>query len=420
MKKLIVLLCLTTQLSAQKAEWTVLNCVGACNNLSSYGIANVELMKSANISTKTNWLIQLDDATNKQTLRYKIASQGITDNISIKQPLGINQKEELITALHWAATYPARYFFLLFWDHGNGILDQSKRWEDYELRGLLYNFNQKTYLQNQELKTALIQASTKILGKKIDIIGMDACLMAMLEVAYQIKDAAQYFIASQNIEKTPGWNYQKIIQTMNASDQTLDPLSFARIVVSTFMELNEWRNNISTLSVIDLTTIEDTKIAVDKMANELLVLLEKQPKQFHEIIRTARTASINFDDKEYPYLGYIDLGSFIKNMIKLIDVLPMKSNNLKSKRSDNSYEKLKNTLLETLATIKKSVVHMYAGAQFKETCGLSIYFPEDKIQPSYLPTDFAQASSWTTYLQRYLQLRTYKFKWPVPLPRKGL
>jgi len=114
MKKLIVLLCLTTQLSAQKAEWTVLNCVGACNNLSSYGIANVELMKSANISTKTNWLIQLDDATNKQTLRYKIASQGITDNISIKQPLGINQKEELITALHWAATYPARYFFLLF------------------------------------------------------------------------------------------------------------------------------------------------------------------------------------------------------------------------------------------------------------------------------------------------------------------
>lgn len=412
MKKKLVLFLLSTTLRLSAVdilpEWTVLNCIGACNNLATYGQANVEWMKMATVSNKTNWLVQLDEPTYNQTFRYKITDQGITDNASTKKPLGVNQQQELIDALRWASSYQSQYLFLIFWDHGNGILDQSKRWEDYGMRGILYNFNQKTYLKNQDLKAALMQATSTFLGKKIDIIGMDACLMAMLEVAYQIKDSAHYFIASQNIEKTPGWNYLKILTQMNSSQQPINPLTFASMIVSTFAELNKWRNDISTLSVIDLAAIETTKRSVDDLANALLNLLEKQPQKILPLIRAARTASINFDDPEYPYLGYIDLGSFINKLLAEINT------------TSNSYEPLKKTLLKTLATIKQSVVDMYAGAQFKDVCGLSIYFPENKIHASYLPTDFAQASSWTTFLKKYLQLRTYKFKWPTPLPRKGL
>lgn len=404
----LLLLYSTLSLSAVdvQSEWTFLNCIGGCNNLSSYALSNVELMKMGTIPNKINWLVQLDEPMHNQTLRYKIASKQITDNVSTQQPLGLNQKQELIDSLHWASTYPSQYFFLLFWNHGNGILDQSKRWEDYAKRGILYNFNQKTYLTNQDLKEALTHATSKSLGKKIDIIGMDACLMAMLEVAYQIKNYARYLIASQNIEKTPGWNYLKFLNQMNETQQPISPLTCARMIVSTFADLNEWRNNISTLSVIDLNTIDTTKQAVDKMATELTTLLEKHPKQIHELIRTARTASINFEDQHYPYLGYIDFGSFINNLLSLLP--------------ETAYASLKNSLRETLTTINASVVHKYAGSEFKDVCGLSIYFPEDKVQPSYLQTDFAQESSWTAFLKKYLQLRTYKFKWPTPLPRKGL
>ena len=42
-----------------------------------------------------------------------------------------------------------------------------------------------------------------VLGQKIDLVGMDACLMAMVEVAYEIKDYVNILVASQETE--PGY-----------------------------------------------------------------------------------------------------------------------------------------------------------------------------------------------------------------------
>ena len=43
---------------------------------------------------------------------------------------------------------------------------------------------------NQELKRVLPKAH-RLLGRKVDVVGMDACLMTMLEAAYQLKDHAK-------------------------------------------------------------------------------------------------------------------------------------------------------------------------------------------------------------------------------------
>jgi hypothetical protein len=39
----------------------------------------------------------------------------------------------------------------------------------------------------------------------LSIIGADACLMGMLEVAYEWKDRASFFVASEEIEPGDGW-----------------------------------------------------------------------------------------------------------------------------------------------------------------------------------------------------------------------
>jgi Clostripain family len=62
------------------------------------------------------------------------------------------------------------------------------------------------FLDNIELKRA-IAAAHGAAGRKIDIIGMDACLMSMAEVAYQLRNDADYVIASEETVPLQGWPY---------------------------------------------------------------------------------------------------------------------------------------------------------------------------------------------------------------------
>ncbi|MBW1675421.1 MAG: hypothetical protein JRF30_01090 [Deltaproteobacteria bacterium] len=61
-------------------------------------------------------------------------------------------------------------------------------------------------LDNQELKNVLSGVSQRI-GRKIDILGLDACLMNMIEVAYQLKDCVQVMVGSEEEEPFDGWPY---------------------------------------------------------------------------------------------------------------------------------------------------------------------------------------------------------------------
>lgn len=57
----------------------------------------------------------------------------------------------------------------------------------------------KDFLDNSELQWAFQQAALAT-GETVDIIGMDACLMAMVEVAYQLRNNATFLVASQEVE----------------------------------------------------------------------------------------------------------------------------------------------------------------------------------------------------------------------------
>ena len=58
-------------------------------------------------------------------------------------------------------------------------------------------------LDNRELKRVLGTAH-QLLGRKVDLVGMDACLMTMIEVAYQIRDHAKILVGSEEVEPGTG------------------------------------------------------------------------------------------------------------------------------------------------------------------------------------------------------------------------
>lgn len=396
---LFLLFALPAPCNSKIPDWTILTCIGANNNLYKHGIINVKSMQRVGSSDNINVLVQLDEPNTPKTWRYKIIKGGYCDDASQDQPLGVNPAQELVDAARWAhSTYPSSYFLLGLWNHGNGVLDEPKRWEDYikknkpKTRGILYNFTTDTYLTNKELKKALTSIRDEVLHKKIDLLGFDACLMAMIEVAYQVKDTARYLIASQNIEVVPGWHYAHHLKQLTHSAAPVQPVELAKNIVKSFMQLNKSRNNFSTQSVIDLEEVTTLKNCLDAVVKQLIDHMDKDPNRIKPLLKKARQQTLAFYDTRY-----IDLASFFTNIL----------NATVRKGNRKTFSELVGTIDTLLKSIDSSVIVSQAGAKYAKACGLSIYFPEEgPVHETYLATDFAQESLWLSFLKRYHALFT--------------
>jgi hypothetical protein len=82
-------------------------------------------------------------------------------------------------------------------------------------RGIAYDDGAADCLDNREL-TRVLATAHRVLGRKVDVVGMDACLMTMIEVAYQIRDHALVLVGSEETEPGPGWPHAAILGDLTA------------------------------------------------------------------------------------------------------------------------------------------------------------------------------------------------------------
>ncbi|MFM6280406.1 MAG: clostripain-related cysteine peptidase, partial [Dolichospermum sp.] len=103
----------------------------------------------------------------------------------------------LVNFVQWATTNaPANNYALVMWDHGGGFY------------GFNYDDSDGTTSDNlttNELATAL--NTLKSAGINISVLAFDACLMAMAEVGFALKDYARVFVASEEVVGGDGYDY---------------------------------------------------------------------------------------------------------------------------------------------------------------------------------------------------------------------
>ena len=104
--------------------------------------------------------------------------------------------------------YPAEHYGLTVWDHGSGIF-KNQQSKDIT-RGCVGD------MKLWELDDALDEFTTSI-GRKVDIIGFDVCLLGQIETAYQLKDYVDYVIASEKTEPGDGWDYDNAFTELNSN-----------------------------------------------------------------------------------------------------------------------------------------------------------------------------------------------------------
>jgi hypothetical protein len=114
-----------------------------------------------------------------------------------------------------------------------------------------------------ELAEALASA-TQALGRPLDLLGMDACLMGSWEVGYAAAPYADIYVSSQASEGLDGWAYDTALADLVA-DPDMDAAAFGDRIALRFNETHD-----ATQSVVDLGTADELAAAIDALAQAMM------------------------------------------------------------------------------------------------------------------------------------------------------
>jgi len=233
--------CFTNPSGHSIPEWTVMIYLDADNNLESAGINDINEMEMVGSSSKVNIVVQADRIPNYDnsndnwttTRRYYIMQDNdpflINSQFNDLGELNMGDPQTLVDFASWAVTeYPAEKYLLVIWNHGGGFRSPA-----YSKGIAQDDTSGKDIITMPDLEYALSAISVQM-GKNIDIVGMDACLMAMTEVAYQIKDCADILVASEENEPGDGWPYDTILAQL-VSNPHISPEQLAADIVDKYI-----------------------------------------------------------------------------------------------------------------------------------------------------------------------------------------
>ena len=243
-------------------------------------------------------------------------------------------------------------------------------------RAIAFDDDAKDFLDNVEMKHVL-QKAAKLLGGKIAVVGMDACLMNMVEVAYQIRGTASVMVGSEEVEPTRGWPYDTILKAL-AAKPTTSPAELGKTIVARYLA-SYGANSGVTQSALDLARTEGLKKAIDVLATALSKNLSS-PAALLAFGR-ARNSAQTYDTEDY-----IDIVDFCRLLAKLTKIPAI----VKACKA-----------VESQGVAPLVLASGYKGAAMKGSHGVSIYFPKGDISTLYARLDFAKKSRWPAFLKKY-------------------
>lgn len=412
-----------------ETEWTNLVYVQAKNNLSPFALKNFSDMASIGSNENMTTLVQWYQPGQQGVWRYKVEKgKMVLDECNPSDTDG-NSANDLVDCMRWAVSkFPSKKYSLVLWDHGIGILDPlwgrhnqrdlsnlihidsqmisnnpriqidgitidstvtfTKQVESTlstsSPRGILFNEQSRTYMTNQALAQALTEIKTKVLGnKKIDLLGMDACLMAMVEIGYLARNCAEVLVASQEVELAHGWDYAAVTQMFGMKNSSA--VQIAEGIVRCYESYYKNKIQFYTQSAINLNFMTDLKESINRVVTAYKNCQQLDNIGSVNLVRSARKSCLQFSTTNYIDLHtfYVELSNQIANIQQRSSALTM----------------LKNEIAMGMRAIERTVIASAAGANLSRAKGLSIYFPLGRVDASYPKTDFAQDCLWYGFIK---------------------
>jgi titin len=320
-----------------RLSWTYLLYLNGDNDLEPYMLDTLSNVVSAGQSPRANVLALIDGYTatteHAGTVLYDLTGGEATKldvdwNSAGEQNMGDGQT--LVDFVTWGrARYPARHTLLSIVDHGGGwapgdevfpsgggALAHRRRWSAGS-SGLSWDFTDgHDYLTSTEIR----QAFATITGDgstPLDVVFYDACLTGMLEIGYQIKDYASFFVSSQNIGWAPFGSHGRYVRTIQGLQPTTTPRQMAELLVEGYAISMPPQLHPYTISATDLSSLSAVVGAADQLASAISDTLEgpDATSLLHQVYRETQKLDYDSDFAIEPDRdGFVDLHDFARQV----------------------------------------------------------------------------------------------------------
>jgi len=262
------------------AGWTFMVYLDGDNNLEGAAIDDFLEMSSVSSTADINISVQFDRIPGYSsayddwtTTKRFLVTPGMTPTAANAiEDIGecnMGDPNTLSDFVEWAMVeYPADNYALILWDHGSGW----KKWVPWKdetgiARGICWDdTNGNDYLTLQETEQALA-------GKSLSLLGYDACLMHMIEVAYHVSAYAGIDVGSEETMPVKGWPFNTILGDLTGNP-SMTPSALGGTIVSRYIE-SYGTGGDETQSAVDNGDVSGLVTAVDNFAQVLISKLDE-------------------------------------------------------------------------------------------------------------------------------------------------
>lgn len=413
-------------------DWTILIFMNGKNDLEPFAIEDFQELAVVGSTSKVSFVVQMGRPLNRLEEQESYSSvydgwSGARRFLVTKRQTPANGHEVEVVGgvvdmgapatleafLKWGkAEYPAKRYAVVIWNHGQGyrLMATNPNAKGFMRaqtpaeagirskpthRAVSQDSDTGSIIYNADVRTSLEAA----FGSELKLVGFDACLMAMLETVYELKDVAPRIVASEELEPGQGWNYTTLAEAIVAAPSS-DENGLAGMIVASY------RDNYRDSDNTTLSTVRSEGVAlVASELSELSGQLLADRQTLFPLVKAARAQRSAYNTPNNPV------------SIDLIGFLNALESELQAKAPTS--QALQQTL-KTRAAVQAAVAEVYASRRRAEpfgSYGLAIYFPlskrafyNDPWSDGYVrdnerkPIAFVAKERWSEFLAAYLGL----------------
>ncbi|MER3376333.1 MAG: clostripain-related cysteine peptidase [Allomuricauda sp.] len=255
-------------------------------------------------------------------------------------------------------------------------------------KGVSNDDTSNDFLYNKEIEDTLEL-------NQLDIIGFDACLMSMLEIAYTLNGKAKFIVGSEELEPGAGWKYDFWLTDL-VSNPLITPRELSANIVQNYGKAYPTTDQV-TLSSFNLSFVDDLSNKIDELSK---LLISKMNTERNNIRRARELCR-----KYAPYqssIHSIDFALFLYHLEGFTDEVRIKG------LCEELRDLISVSIVENFHSYDRGFYSH--GASFG-SFGMAIYFPK-RIQyldrayndaNSVYPVSFVKKLNWDNFLQEYFR-----------------